>query len=172
MKLLAPIAFVCGLAAMALATNLEDAKTPPMKLGSFTVCLAVKDLEASKAFYEKLDFQQVSGDVKKRWVVVQNGTTKIGLFQGLIPKNSLTFNPGSTPERETLKDFQDVRELQHVLKSRGIAVKIADGFPRAAPVVCAQVLRAVGLPDEALDDLERSPILGHGEPVGAVVAAF
>lgn len=123
MKLLAPLAFVCGLAAMALATNLEDAKTPPMKLGSFTVCLAVKDLEASKAFYEKLDFQQVSGDVKKRWVVVQNGTTKIGLFQGLIPKNSLTFNPGSTPERETLKDFQDVRELQHVLKSRGVAVK-------------------------------------------------
>lgn len=55
---------------------------------------------------------------------------------------------------------------------RGIAVKIADGFPRAAPVVCAQVLRALGLPEEALDDLQRSPILGHGAPVGAVVAAF
>lgn len=112
------------LATATIMTALSDdkplKKEEPMKLGSFTLCLAVKDIAASKAFYEKLDFKEVSGNIEQHWLVVQNGTTKIGLFQGLLDRNVMTFNPGSTPERETLKDFQDVRELQHMLKERGV----------------------------------------------------
>lgn len=123
MNTLASIALVCGLAALPLATALTETQGSPMKLGSFTVCLVVKDIKASKSFYEKLDFKEVSGDMKKNWIVLQNGTTKIGLFQGLFEKNLLSFNPGVTPEREVLKEFQDVREIQHVLKERGVKLQ-------------------------------------------------
>jgi catechol 2,3-dioxygenase-like lactoylglutathione lyase family enzyme len=103
-----------------------------VKLGNFSVSLSVKDIKASKAFYEKLDFKQVSGKLEQRWVVMQNGTTTIGLFQGMFEKNSLTFNPGWDSERKTPKDFQDVRELQRILKERGVkldkeAVETSDG---------------------------------------------
>ena len=95
-----------------------------MQLGNFSVSLAVKDIKVSKAFYEKLDFKQVAGKLEQNWVVLQNGTTKIGLFQGMFEKNSLTFNPGWDSERKTPEDFQDVRELQHVLKTRGVELQI------------------------------------------------
>ncbi|MBI5432007.1 MAG: VOC family protein [Planctomycetes bacterium] len=94
-----------------------------MQLGNFSVSLTVKDIKVSKAFYEKLDFKQVAGKLEQNWVVLQNGTTKIGLFQGMFEKNSLTFNPGWDHERNTPKDFQDVRELQQVLKQRGIKLQ-------------------------------------------------
>jgi len=94
-----------------------------MQLGNLCVCLSVKDLHVSKAFYEKLDFKQVSGDLKQNWVVLQNGTTKIGLFQGMLEKNMLTFNPGWDHERKLPKDFQDVRDLQRIVKERGIALQ-------------------------------------------------
>ena len=94
-----------------------------MQLGNFSISLAVKDIKASKAFYEKLDFKQVSGKLEQNWVVMQNGTTKIGLFQGMFEKNSLTFNPGWDHERNTLKDFQDVRELQRIVKQRGLKLQ-------------------------------------------------
>ncbi|HTF91072.1 MAG TPA: VOC family protein [Planctomycetota bacterium] len=91
-----------------------------MALGNFSVSLNVKDIKASKAFYEKLDFKQVSGVLEQNWVVLQNGSTKIGLFQGMFDKNSLTFNPGWDSDKKTLKEFQDVRELQKILKQRGL----------------------------------------------------
>lgn len=94
-----------------------------IELGNFSVSLTVKDIQASKAFYEKLDFKPVAGNVAQRWIVMQNGTTKIGLFQGMFEKNSLTFNPGWNSAKETLKDFQDVRELQKTLKARGIKLE-------------------------------------------------
>ncbi|MBI5361785.1 MAG: VOC family protein [Planctomycetes bacterium] len=94
-----------------------------MHLGNFSVSLNVKDIQASKAFYEKLDFKQVNGNVDQKWVVLQNGTTTIGLFQGMFERNMLTFNPGWTPMKETLNDFQDVRELQQALKARGVELK-------------------------------------------------
>jgi len=93
---------------------------PPLQLGAFSVSLAVADLQASKAFYEKLDFKPVGGDSAQNWLVLQNGTTTIGLFQGMFPKNMLTFNPGWSSSKEALKQFQDVRELQSKLKARGI----------------------------------------------------
>lgn len=98
----------------------QEAPPAPMQLGNFSVSLAVKDIKASKAFYETLDFVQVAGKLEQNWVVLQNGTTKIGLFQGMFEKNSLTFNPGWDHERKTPAEFQDVRDLQRLLKSRGL----------------------------------------------------
>ena len=95
-----------------------------MELGNFSVSLTVKDIKASKAFYEKLGFTQVGGVLEQNWVVLQNGTTKVGLFQGMFERNMLTFNPGWTHTRETLKDFQDVRELQRTLKARGLELTL------------------------------------------------
>lgn len=115
------------LATATLMTSLRDdeqnKKDEPVQLGNFSVSLAVKDIKASKTFYEKLDFKQVAGELEQNWVVLQNGTTKIGLFQGMFEKNGLTFNPGWDHERKTPKDFQDVRELQQVLKQRGIKLE-------------------------------------------------
>lgn len=119
---------LAGLAAVILTTNLLQDKQPgpddPVQLGNFSVSLSVKDIRASKAFYEKLDFVQVSGNLEQNWVVLQNGTTKIGLFQGMFERNSLTFNPGWDSERKTPEDFQDVRELQRILKQRGIQLQL------------------------------------------------
>lgn len=120
-------ASLVGLAAATLMTTLPDdkqeKKDEPVELGNFSVSLTVKDIKASKAFYEKLDFKQVAGKLEQNWVVLQNGTTKIGLFQGMFERNSLTFNPGWDHERKTPKDFQDVRELQRILKQRGIKLQ-------------------------------------------------
>lgn len=91
-----------------------------MRLGNFSVSLTVKDLAASMAFYEKLGFRQVSGEPAKNWVVLQNESTKIGLFQEMFPKNTLTFNPGWDSAKQTLADFEDVRDLQKTLKARGL----------------------------------------------------
>jgi catechol 2,3-dioxygenase-like lactoylglutathione lyase family enzyme len=91
-----------------------------MQLGNFSVSLSVKDLMASKAFYEKLDFAQVGGEVEQNYVIMQNGTTTIGLFQGMFEKNMMTFNPGWNKDKETLETFDDVRAIQTKLKERGI----------------------------------------------------
>lgn len=93
-----------------------------MQLGNFSVSLAVKDIKASRAFYEKLGFKEVAGIMEQNWIVLRNGDARIGLFQGMFDKNFMTFNPGWNREKETLQDFQDVRELQRTFKSRGIAV--------------------------------------------------
>ncbi len=93
-----------------------------MRLGNFSVSLAVKDIAASRAFYEKLGFQAVFGDQKQNWLILQNETSTVGLFQGMLPKNTLTFNPGWNRKGETLPDFDDVRDIQKKLKSRGLAL--------------------------------------------------
>jgi hypothetical protein len=90
-----------------------------MKLGNFSISLAVKDLGVSRAFYEKLGFTMTNGDGKK-WVVLMNGSTTIGLFQGMFERNMLTFNPGWDSGKATLAEFEDVRELQKTLKARGL----------------------------------------------------
>ena len=91
-----------------------------MQFGNFSVSLAVKDLKVSKAFYEKLDFQQVGGNVEHNYVIMQSGTSTIGLFQGMFENNILTFNPGWNHKSETLEKFQDIRDLQATIKARGI----------------------------------------------------
>lgn len=99
-------------------TNLTK-KEHPMQLGNFSVSLAVKDLAVSKAFYEKLGFQSVAGD-GKGYLIMQNETATIGLFQGMFDKNILTFNPGWDRTTATLPEFEDVREIQRALKKHGI----------------------------------------------------
>lgn len=90
-----------------------------MHLGAFSVSLAVKDLEASRAFYEKLGFEEIGGD-GRHYLMLRNGTTVIGLFQGLFEQNILTFNPGWDHEQKELDDFTDARTLSKSLRDVGI----------------------------------------------------
>lgn len=91
-----------------------------MELGNFSVSLAVKDIEASKLFYQKLGFAVFAGDQSQHWLIVKNGDHNIGLFQGMFDKNILTFNPGWNSDAGALKEFTDVRELQRQLKASGV----------------------------------------------------
>jgi catechol 2,3-dioxygenase-like lactoylglutathione lyase family enzyme len=96
-----------------------------MRLGNFSVSLAVKDLGASRGFYEKLGFRAIHGDAAKNWLILQNETSTIGLFQGMFPKNILTFNPGWDRSGAALPDFDDVRDIQKTLKGQGLALTTA-----------------------------------------------
>ncbi|MBU1049281.1 VOC family protein [Candidatus Bipolaricaulota bacterium] len=91
-----------------------------MQLGAFSMSLAVRDLEASKAFYEKLGFVVFAGDGSQNWLILKNGQHVIGLFQGILEKNMLTFNPGWDQSGNTLGSFTDVREIQRQLKATGV----------------------------------------------------
>ena len=91
-----------------------------MELGTFSVSLAVKDIEASKLFYEKLGFTVFAGDQSQNWLIMKNGDQAIGLFQGMFDKNILTFNPGWNSDAQPLEQFTDIRELQRQLKQRGV----------------------------------------------------
>ena len=93
-----------------------------MELGAFSVSLAVKDIEASKLFYEKLGFAVVMGDQSQNWLILKNGDHVIGLFQGMFDKNILTFNPGWDSDAQKLASFTDVRDLQRRLKASGISL--------------------------------------------------
>ena len=91
-----------------------------MQLGAFSVSLAVKDIAASKRFYEKFGFTVFGGDITQNWLILKNGDHVIGLFQGMFPKNILTFNPGWDSSARQLDSFTDVRELQRQLKALGV----------------------------------------------------
>jgi catechol 2,3-dioxygenase-like lactoylglutathione lyase family enzyme len=91
-----------------------------MQLGAFSVSLTVKDLEASRQFYEKFGFKNLGGDPASGWLILKNGETVIGLFQGMFEKNILTFNPGWDSSAQKLDAFTDVRELQRQLKAQGV----------------------------------------------------
>jgi catechol 2,3-dioxygenase-like lactoylglutathione lyase family enzyme len=91
-----------------------------MKLGAFSVSLAVKDIAASKSFYEKFGFQDFGGEITQNWLIMKNGDCIIGLFQGKFDKTILTFNPGWDQNANLLDSFPDVRDLQKELKSQGI----------------------------------------------------
>jgi len=93
----------------------------PLRLGNFSVSLAVKDIGASRAFYEKLGFRVFMGEQAKNWLILQNDTGTIGLFQGMFPKNTLTFNPGWDRKAGAVTDFDDVRVIQRALKTRGLS---------------------------------------------------
>jgi catechol 2,3-dioxygenase-like lactoylglutathione lyase family enzyme len=91
-----------------------------MQLGNFSISLAVKDLAASRAFYEKLGFEVFGGDASQNWLILKNGEHVIGLFQGMFDRNTLTFNPGWDSNAQRLESFTDVRELQRRLKEQGV----------------------------------------------------
>ena len=91
-----------------------------MELGAFSISLAVKDLEASRRFYEAFGFQVFGGNAVENWLILKNGDHAIGLFQGMFDKNILTFNPGWDSNAQKLAAFTDVRELQRQLKAQGV----------------------------------------------------
>ena len=91
-----------------------------MELGAFSISLAVKDIKASKAFYEKLGFKVFMGDISEDWLILKNGEHAIGLFQGMFERNTLTFNPGWDKDAQKMEPFVDVRELQKQLKAQGV----------------------------------------------------
>lgn len=90
------------------------------ELGAFSVSLAVKDLAKSRGFYEALGFEVVGGVAEQNWLILRNGTTTIGLFQGMLPGNAMTFNPGWDARAKELSAFTDVRELQRRFESNGV----------------------------------------------------
>lgn len=93
-----------------------------MNLGAFSISLAVKDLQASRSFYEKFGFSVFGGDASQKWLIMKNGEHTIGLFQGMFQKNMLTFNPGWDSDAGKLDAFTDVRDLQRQLKAEGVTL--------------------------------------------------
>ena len=91
-----------------------------MELGAFSISLAVKDIEASRAFYEKLGFEVFGGDAADNWLIMKNGSHSIGLFQGMFEHNIMTFNPGWDSQANALESFTDIREIQRRLKAAGV----------------------------------------------------
>ena len=104
-----------------------------MNLGTFSISLAVKDLSASRTFYEKFGFAVVGGDPGQNWLILRNGDHTIGLFQGMFDKNILTFNPGWDKHANPVDDFTDVRELQRRLKASGIELATEADETREGP---------------------------------------
>jgi catechol 2,3-dioxygenase-like lactoylglutathione lyase family enzyme len=92
-----------------------------MKLGAFSISLSVKDINASKQFYENLGFSVLAGSLDKHYLIMKNENALIGLFQGMFQGNILTFNPGWDENGQNIEEFNDVREIQQILKTKGIA---------------------------------------------------
>ena len=93
-----------------------------MELGAFSVSLNVKNINDSKSFYEKLGFQTFGGDIAQKWLIMKNDSCVIGLFEGMLEKNTLTFNPGWDQNAKNLDSFTDIRDLQKQLKEQGINI--------------------------------------------------
>lgn len=93
-----------------------------MQLGAFSVSLNVKDIAASTAFYEKLGFTRFAGDIAQNWLILKNGQAVVGLFQGMLERNALTFNPGWDQDAQPLASFTDVRELKRQLQEQGVEI--------------------------------------------------
>lgn len=93
-----------------------------MKLGAFSISLAVKDLQVSKTFYEKMGFTVFAGEMERNYLIMKNGNSLVGLFQGMFENNILTFNPGWDENAQTLEAFDDVRLIQKNLKKNGVAL--------------------------------------------------
>ncbi|SDS26597.1 hypothetical protein SAMN04515667_1783 [Formosa sp. Hel1_31_208] len=107
-----------------------------MKLGAFSISLAVKDIQSSKAFYETLGFSIFAGDIERNYLIMKNGNSLVGLFQGMFENNILTFNPGWDESANTLKEFDDVRVIQKHLKSKGISLESEADELTSGPASC------------------------------------
>lgn len=94
-----------------------------MKLGAFSISLNVKDISASKTFYEALGFYECAGNIEQNYLIMKNGNSLIGLFQGMFDNNILTFNPGWDENANVLKDYDDIRKIQRSLKNKGIKLE-------------------------------------------------
>ena len=94
-----------------------------MKLGAFSISLSVKDINVSKQFYESLGFAVFAGGLSKNYLIMKSGNSLIGLFQGMFPKNILTFNPGWDENAQKVENFDDIRKIQRQLKSKNIKLE-------------------------------------------------
>ena len=94
-----------------------------MKLGAFSISLSVKDLKTSKKFYETIGFEVFAGDLERNYLIMKNGHSLIGLFQGMFEGNILTFNPGWDTDAQLIENFDDVRSIQKHLKANGIVLQ-------------------------------------------------
>jgi lactoylglutathione lyase len=94
-----------------------------MKLGTFSLSLTVKNIQASKSFYENLGFIAFAGNISQNWLILKNGNCTIGLFQGMFEKNILTFNPGWDENATKIDSFTDIRDLQRQLKAKGMKME-------------------------------------------------
>jgi catechol 2,3-dioxygenase-like lactoylglutathione lyase family enzyme len=122
---------LAGVLLVAATQAQPPARSNAMALGNFSVSLTVRDINVSRAFYEKLGFTQVFGNPAQHWVIMQSGTTNIGLFQGMFPRNALTFNPGWDHQGQPTASFEDVRAIQRRLREAGLdtgaAIESASG---------------------------------------------
>jgi catechol 2,3-dioxygenase-like lactoylglutathione lyase family enzyme len=105
---------------LAFAQENNTSNQKNMELGAFSISLKVKDIKKSVEFYEKLGFTYKGGNIDQNWIVLKNGNTVIGLFQGFIEENTLTFNPGWDQQAQNLPEFTDVREIQKKLKAKDV----------------------------------------------------
>jgi catechol 2,3-dioxygenase-like lactoylglutathione lyase family enzyme len=110
-----------------------------MELGNFSVSLAVKDIAASRAFYEKLGFAVFGGDAANGWLIMKSPSCMIGLFQGMFDRNTLTFNPGWDAEGQALETFTDIRDIQKTLKAAGVAFVSEADETTTGPASCMVV---------------------------------
>ena len=101
----------------------DPSRSQKMNLGAFSISLAVKDLATSRGFYEKLGFEVILGEAAQNWLILQNGDSTVGLFQGMFEKNIMTFNPGWTSKQQRLEQFEDVRDIQRALESQGLELE-------------------------------------------------
>ena len=108
------------LSQLAFAQDNNTSNQKNMELGAFSISLKVKDIKKSVEFYEKLGFTYKAGNIDQNWIVLKNGNTVIGLFQGFIEENTLTFNPGWNQQAQNLPEFTDVREIQKKLKAKDV----------------------------------------------------
>jgi len=104
-----------------------------VQLGTFSTSLAVNDIKASKEFYEKLGFEKAGGNIEQNWLILRNGSTTIGLFQGILEQNIMTFNPGWNELAEPLQQFEDVRDVQSKLKARGVELTTEAAIGETGP---------------------------------------
>jgi len=104
-----------------------------MKLGAFSISLSVKDIRASEAFYNKLGFSTLGGDITQNWLILRNGDTVIGLFQGMFSGNLLTFNPGWDQSAQNLDSFTDIRELRQLMEKQGLGPAALDNDSESGP---------------------------------------
>jgi|GEM_PF-97674 len=110
----------CAIANDPAGQNPQIPQESAVQLGTFSTSLSVKDIKASQEFYEKLGFEIAGGNIEQNWLILRNGSTTIGLFQGMFEQNIMTFNPGWNERAEPLQQFEDVRDVQSKLKARGI----------------------------------------------------
>ena len=104
-------------------SNLKNNQKNKNEIRSFSLSITVKDIEISKQFYENIGFTVFGGDIEQNWIIMKNGNTVIGLFQGMFDKNMLTFNPGWAENANTIENFDDIRKIQKHLKSKEIKIE-------------------------------------------------